>query len=320
MSGSRRPRALFFGTPELAVPTLRTLIELADVRLVIAQPDRPSGRGMKLTPPPTKVVAHAAGIAVQQPTKVRTPEFAELLRGVQADIAIVIAYGRILPRAVLDATRLGSVNVHASLLPKYRGAAPIQWSIVRGDTETGVSLMQMDEGMDTGPVLAMARTPIGSDETGGELGTRLSLLGASLLKQEWSNLMRGALTPVPQDAARATVAPLLRREDGCVRWTDSAQQVHDRVRGLSPWPGAYTFIAGKRLKIHRTIVCGDGLSHPAGEVLHAHAQGLTVACGTGAVVVDEVQTEGGKRMKAAQWLAGQPLKPGMRFTEQEANE
>lgn len=317
MSGSIRPRVLFFGTPELAVPTLRTLIELADVRLVIAQPDRPAGRGMKLTPPPTKIVAQAAGIEVQQPTKVRTPEFAESLRAINADIAVVIAYGRILPRAVLDAARLGAVNVHASLLPKYRGAAPIQWSIINGDSETGVSLMQMDEGMDTGAVLAMARTPIDPDETGGELGTRLSLLGAALLKQEWSNLMRGALHPVPQDAGLATLAPLLRKQDGCVRWTDSAQQVHDRVRGLSPWPGAYTFIAGKRLKIHRTTVTGVGLSRSAGEVLNADSQGLIVACGVGAIVVDEVQAEGGKRMRATQWLLGQPLTAGSRFTNDE---
>lgn len=320
MSEGGRPRALFFGTPELAVPTLRTLIELADVKLVITQPDRPSGRGMKLTPPPTKVVAQAAGIDVVQPTKVRAPEFAASLRAIEADIAVVIAYGRILPRAVLDAARLGSVNVHASLLPKYRGAAPIQWSIVNGEHETGVSLMQMDEGMDTGPVLAMARTPIDPNETGGELGTRLSVLGAALLKQEWSNLLSGSLTAVPQDAALATMAPLLRKEDGCVRWSDSAQQVHDRVRGLSPWPGAYTFIAGKRLKIHRTTVFGSGPSHPAGEVLNADSHSLVVACGVGAVVIDELQPEGGKRMTSAQWLAGQPLTPGTRFTDHEASE
>lgn len=314
MNASSRPRALFFGTPEFAVPCLRALIELADVSLVITQPDRPSGRGMKLTPPPTKVLALEHGIAVQQPTKVRPPEFAESLRALNADIAIVIAYGRILPRAVLDAARLGSVNVHASLLPAYRGAAPIQWSVVNGDRETGVSLMQMDEGMDTGPVLAMARTPIDPNETGGELALRLSQLGAQLLTEQWSRLLAGTLVPVPQDHARATHAPMLSKEDGNVRWHDSAQQVHDRVRGLNPWPGATTYIHGKRLKIHRTQVLDMTASQGAGQIIQVSSHQLIVACGGGSAIrIDEVQPEGSKRMGAGQWLASQQLTAGMRF-------
>jgi len=316
---SGRPRALFFGTPELAVPTLRALMSLADVALVVTQPDRPSGRGMKLTSPPTKVVATEAGIPVLQPTKVRTPEFAAQLRELNADIAVVIAYGRILPRPVLDAARLGSVNVHASLLPKYRGAAPIQWSIVNGDNETGVCLMQMDEGMDTGAVLATARTPIDANETGGELGTRLSQLGAELLTQQWSALLSGSLIAVPQDDAAATVAPLLRKEHGCLRWQDSAQQVHDRVRGLAPWPGAYSFLEGARLKIHRTRVSDHTANGTPGEVMETSERGIVVACGngsvTGTVTIEELQPEGGKRLQAAQWLVGHPLKAGARFTE-----
>lgn len=318
MNQSGRPRALFFGTPELAVPTLRALMLLADVVLVVTQPDRPSGRGMKLTAPPTKVVAMEAGIPVLQPTKVRTPEFAAQLRELKADIAVVIAYGRILPRPVLDAARLGSVNVHASLLPKYRGAAPIQWSIVNGDRETGVCLMQMDEGMDTGAVLATARTPIDPNETGGELGTRLSQLGAELLTQQWSALLSGSLVAVPQDDAAATVAPLLRKEHGCLSWHESAQQVHDRVRGLSPWPGAYSFLGGARLKIHRTSVSDHTAAAGPGEVLEAGERGIVVACGNGvrgSVTIEELQPEGGKRLRAAQWLVGHPLNVGARFSE-----
>ncbi len=316
MNAGGRPRALFFGTPELAVPCLRALLDLAEVPLVITQPDRPSGRGMKLMPPPVKVVAEQAGVAVVQPTKVRTPEFAELLRAQRADVAIVIAYGRILPRAVLDAARLGSVNLHASLLPKYRGAAPIQWSIVNGDAETGVCLMQMDEGMDTGAVLASVSTPIEPNETGGDLGTRLSLLAADLLRREWSRLLRGELTPKPQDASLATIAPMLRKEDGCIHWSQSAQQIHDRVRGLSPWPGAYTFVNGQRLKLHRTRVV-EAAATPAvpGEIIATDAQGLLIATGRGAIMIEEVQVEGGKRIHANQWRAGHRISAGTRFTD-----
>lgn len=315
MNESGRPRALFFGTPELAVPTLRTLMDLADVVLVVTQPDRPSGRGMKLTAPPSKVVAMEAGIPVLQPTKVRTPDFAAQLRELNADIAIVIAYGRILPRAVLDAARLGSVNLHASLLPKYRGAAPIQWSIVNGDPETGVCLMQMDEGMDTGAVLAEVRTPIDPSETGGELGTRLAQLAADLLRERWSALLSGSIVAVPQDHSLATVAPMLRKEHGCIAWSDTAQQVHDRVRGLSPWPGAYSFLEGARLKIHRTSVADHTAVGLPGEVVETSERGIRVACATGSVLIEELQPEGGKRLRAAQWLAGHPVQIGARFTE-----
>lgn len=316
MNAGGRPRALFFGTPELAVPCLRTLLSLADVPLVITQPDRPSGRGMKLTPPPVKVVAREAGVEVVQPTKVRTPEFAELLRAQRADVAVVIAYGRILPRQVLDAARLGSVNLHASLLPKYRGAAPIQWSVVNGDAETGVCLMQMDEGMDTGAVLASASTPIDPNETGGELGTRLSVMAAELLQRHWVALMDGALKATPQDPTLASIAPMLRKEDGRIRWSDAAQQIHDRVRGLSPWPGAYTFLNGQRLKIHRTqIVDRSAQQHAAGEIVDTNEQGIVVATARGLIALHEIQPEGGKRIHSQQWLAGHRVSVGSRFND-----
>lgn len=308
-------RAVFFGTPQFAVPCLDALVEVANVTAVVCQPDRPQGRGLTLTPPPVKQRALELGLDVVQPTKLKTGEFAQWLRDQNADVALVVAYGRILPKDVLDAPRLGCVNVHASLLPRLRGAAPITWAIVRGEPETGVTLMQMDEGMDTGPVLASARTPIDPDETGGELGTRLSLLGAELLKREWTRLLQGALTAIPQDNTRATVAPMLRKEDGCIRWSHTAQQVHDRVRGLSPWPGAYSFVDGQRLKIHRTRVLDREESRAVGEVVEASERGIVVACARGLVALEEVQPEGGKRLKATQWLAGHRLSAGARFVE-----
>jgi methionyl-tRNA formyltransferase len=274
-SSSSRPRALFFGTPEFAVPCLSVVAELCDVALVITQPDRPSGRGMKLAPPPVKVRANELGFEVIQPTKVRTPEFALQLRDAGADLAVVVAYGRILTPEVLAAPRLGCVNVHASLLPKYRGAAPIQWAIVCGEHETGVCLMQMDSGLDTGPELARATIAIGPDETAGELSERLSKLGAELLRRELPRFVAGMLTPVPQPQG-ATLAPILKKEDGALDFTQPARALHDRVRGLSPWPGAYAFLetgsARERVKIHRTRVhvaaaaAGEaGRSNPAAD-------------------------------------------------------
>jgi methionyl-tRNA formyltransferase len=310
-----RPRALFFGTPDFAVPSLRALHALADVACVVTQPDRPKGRGMKLAPPPVKVLATQLGIPVVQPSKVRTPEFAASLRELKADVAVVIAYGRILPPAVLTAPRLGSVNVHASLLPKLRGAAPIQWAIVRGETETGVCLMQMDEGLDTGPVLACAKLAIDPDETAGELSPRLAALGAELVTRELPRLLAGELAPAPQDHARASIAPLLKKEDGAVDWSLPARAVHDRVRGLSPWPSAYTQLDGARIKLHRTRVCDEQRAHAEpGAVLRASRDLIEVACGTGSLQLLELQLEGGRRLSAAEFCAGHPLSERARFT------
>jgi methionyl-tRNA formyltransferase len=306
-----RARAIFFGTPEFAVPTLRALCEVAEVVLVVTQPDRPKGRGMKLAPPPVKELALSLGIPVEQPTKVRTPDFAERLRALKADVAVVVAYGRILPAGVLAAPRLGCVNVHASLLPKLRGAAPIQWSIVRGERETGVCLMQMDEGLDTGPVFARRSLSIGPDETTAELSERLSALGAELLRDELPHYLAGERPPVAQEHALATLAPILRKEDGAVDWSRPAAQLHDLVRGFSPWPSAYTFVAGLRLKLHRTQVV-EGQGEP-GTILSAGRDGIVVACAGGALRLLEVQAEGARRMTAAEFLVGHKLEPGARF-------
>jgi methionyl-tRNA formyltransferase len=319
MSASK-PRAIFFGTPEFAVPCLHALHEIADVVQVITQPDRPAGRGMKLTPPPVRVAAEALGLRVHQPTKVRTAEFAAGLRALGADLALVIAYGRILPAAVLSAPRLGCVNVHASLLPGLRGAAPIQWAIVRGEQRTGVCLMQMDEGMDTGPVLACRALDIGPEETAGELAPRLSQLGADLVRAELPRFLRGELVARAQDHARATLAPILTKEQGRVDFRRSATEVHDLVRGLHPWPAAYAFLDGQRLKLHRVRVSAAHGEHGApGQIVRADRHAIEVACGAGVVAIEELQPEGKRRMSVADFCAGSRLQPGARFATEGAS-
>ena len=314
MGDTPRFRALFFGTPAFAVPSLEALIAIADVRAVITQPDRPAGRGMKLTPPPVKTLAIERGLSVMQPTKVRTPDFAAALRAHEADVALVVAYGRILPAAVLEAPRLGCVNVHASLLPKWRGAAPIHWAIAHGDTESGVCLMQMDEGMDTGAVLACERTAIEPDETAGELSERLSRLGADLVRRELPRYVRGELTPAPQDHQAATHAPLMEKAHGQIDFSRSARAVHDLVRGMSPWPGAHTTLDGARMKVHRTrVIAEDGRRGEPGAVVRADPHGIEVACAEGLLSLDELQLEGKRKMKAAELLAGHSIPPGARL-------
>ena len=312
-----RPRVLFFGTPDFAVPTLAALAEIAEVVTVITQPDRPKGRGMKLAPPPVKQLAQQLGIAVLQPEKIRTPEFAASLRELSVELALVIAYGRILPPAILNAPRLGCLNVHASLLPKFRGAAPIQWAIVRGERETGVCLMQMDEGMDTGPVLARASLAIGENETAAELSPRLAVLGADVVRRELPRALAAELTKVPQDHAAATLAPLLRKEDGEVNWSEAARAVHDRVRGLSPWPSAYTTLADIRIKLHRSRVLEEqGVHAQPGQILRADRDGVVVACGQGSLLVSELQLDAGRKLTAAEFLVGHRLPEGARLGKQ----
>ena len=310
-STETRPRAIFYGSPEFALPCLEATVEICDVRLVLCQPDRRSGRGMQLHPPPVKARALELGLDVAQPTRMRDPELASRLRALEADLAVVVAYGRILPQALLDAPRLGSVNVHASILPKYRGAAPIQWAIVRGEPTTGVSLMQMDAGLDTGPVLTLRETKIGRAETAGELSERLSRLGAELLRDSIPKLLAGSLEPRAQDDARATLAPLLTREHGRIDWTQSATQIHDQVRGLSPWPGTSTVREGARLRIHRAqVLPGESRQGPPGRV---HVEGndrAIVSCGDGALLLEELQEDGRRRGSVRDFLAGRRLLDG----------
>jgi methionyl-tRNA formyltransferase len=309
-----KPRAVFMGTPEFAVPCLSALSEVADVVLVVTQPDKPQGRGLSLTPPPVKLRAADLGLPVFQPDKARDGRLRDALREARAELALVVAYGKILPRDVLDAPRLGCVNVHASLLPRHRGAAPIQWAIVEGDAETGVCLMQMDEGMDTGAVLERRVVPIEPSETGGELFARLSTLSAELVREAIPRFVAGELTPVPQASEGVTHARMIRKEDAAIDFAVSAQAVHDRVRGFQPWPSAYTALGGERIKVHRThVVQRSGQHGLPGSVIAAGPDGIAVACAAGVVAIDELQLEGKKRVTAAQFCAGRKLAQGERF-------
>jgi len=302
-------RVIFFGTPQLAVPSLEAVDEVADVALVVCQPDRRAGRGLRVRPAPVKARALALGLEVAQPRRVKRPAFAASLALLEADVAVVVAYGRILPRAVLDAPRRGCVNVHASILPRWRGAGPIQWAIIGGDERTGVCLMQMDEGMDTGPLLACEETPIDPDETAAELGERLAGMAATILRRELPRWVSGQIVPKPQGDEGVSRAPMLKKEDGRVDWSAPARAVHDRVRGMSPWPGAFTTLEGGAvLKLHRTRVA-EGVGAP-GAVLRADAAGIVVACGEGAIRLLRLQLAGKRRLDAEAFLAGRPLEVG----------
>ncbi|MGZ3473334.1 MAG: methionyl-tRNA formyltransferase [Polyangiales bacterium] len=308
-------RAVFMGTPEFAVPALDALSEVADVVGVVCQPDRPAGRGMQLTPPPVKVRALAKNLEVIQPIKVRDGSLAKWIRDKNADVALVVAYGRILPRDVLDAPKHGCLNVHASLLPKYRGAAPITWAIVRGERETGVDLMAMEEGLDTGGVYAEKRTEIGPDETAGELGKRLSAIGGDLVRESLIATVEGKLPIRPQDHERATLAPILKKEDGQIDWSKPAQAIHDHVRGMSPWPGAFTRSNGKLLKVLRTRIVRDSIASQVartpGAILIADKTGVLVSCGDGeAIAIVEAQPEGKRAMPASDLVHGRMLAAG----------
>jgi methionyl-tRNA formyltransferase len=310
---SSLPRAVFFGTPAFAVPSLVSLSSVAEVVAVVCQPDRPAGRGNAIQAPAVKVAATERGLPVRQPEKLRDGVVAAWLRELALDVAVVVAYGRILPPDVLAAPRAGCLNVHASVLPRHRGAAPIQWAILAGDDETGVTLMQMDAGLDTGPTLAVRRTPIGPDETAAELSGRLSHLGAELVRDELARHLAGGTTPVAQDNAAATLAPLLTKELGRIDWRQTARQVHDRVRGLQPWPGCSTTLGARRLIVSQTrlddpppVVAGA-----PGEVVAVARDRVWVATSHGLVGLTELQFEGKRRMTAREFMAGHPLRTGM---------
>ena len=296
-------RIVFMGTPDFAVPSLEALLRRGhEIAAVYTQPDKPKGRGHKLLPPPVKVLALEHHIPVYQPTTFRTAEAVEMLRALQPELIVVAAYGKILPPDVLAIPPYGCINVHGSLLPKYRGAAPIQWAVLNGDKVTGVTIQRMAEGVDTGDMLAKAETEIGPDETSGELFDRLMVLGAELLVDTVDKL--NTLTPEPQDEALSTHAPLIQKEMGAVDWTKPASQVHNLVRGLNPWPAAYLTIDGKRMKLWKTKpVKAKGLPG----VLTVLDGEMTVYCGEDAVQLVEIQPENGKRMRGSDYLRGHPL-------------
>jgi methionyl-tRNA formyltransferase len=304
-------RAVFMGTPQFAVPCLEALTEIAEVVGFVCQPDKPQGRGLELTAPPVKKRALELGLPVVQPTKLKTGEFAAWLREQKVDVALVVAYGRILPKEVLAAPRLGCVNVHASILPKYRGAAPITWAVVHGEPESGVTLMTMDEGMDTGDMLLVLSSPIGADETAGELSERLSALGALAVRKGLPRYIAGELTRTPQDHAKATMAPMLQKSNGRLDFTKPARAVHDHVRGMTPWPGAFTTARGKTLKVHATKVCDVPSPHAApGTVVLADKHRVVVACGERGVELSRVQLEGKKPVSGGDWFLGRGIQEG----------
>ena len=302
-------RIVFMGTPDFAVPTLEALAASEhEVICVVAQPDRPKGRGKRLQSPDTVRRARELGIEVRQPRAIKRGPFPEWLESVEADVAVVVAYGRILTERLLQAPRLGCINVHASLLPQYRGAAPIHWAVMNGETETGVATMQMDIGLDTGDVFMTSRTPIGPDETAGDLWDRLSLMGAELLLETLDGLEQRVATP--QDHQAATLAPLLTKEVGRIDWSGSAQQVHDRVRGTCPWPGAHTSFRDAPFKIRATrVVEGAGA---AGEVIEAGRR-LIVACGQGAVELQLAQLPGKRAQAGSDLVNGARIQTGERL-------
>ena len=308
-------RVVFMGTPEFAVPSLKALLDAGyGVVGVFTQPDRPVGRGHKLAACPVKKLAVERGVPVYQFERLRNEEGLACLRALAPDIVVTAAFGQILSHALLDVPKMGTVNVHASLLPAYRGAAPINWCILNGETRTGVTTMLTDAGVDTGAMLLRRETDIGEVETAAELSARLSQLGAELLIETLKGYIAGEIAPTPQDERLASRQPMLKKEMGLIDWTRSAKEIACQARGLDPWPSAWTDYLGGTLKIYRARPV-EGEGNP-GTVLRSSAkEGLFVACGEGALEVLEMQAPGGKRMSARAYLAGKKIEPGTRFGE-----
>ena len=303
-------RIVFMGTPAFAVPSLEKLIEAGhSVVGVFSQPDKPKNRGMKLLPTPVKECALAHGVPVFQPTKLRDGTALEQIRALDPELIVVAAYGRILPDEILNYPAKGCINVHSSLLPRYRGAAPINWAILNGDEETGVTIMHMAHDLDAGDIIDQVRTPIDPDEDAETLYGRLAVLGGELLLRVVEELEAGTARRTPQDPTQVTLAPMLSRELSPVDWSRSARQIHDQVRGLSPWPAATTdAITGDTMKLCRTQVTGETTSAKPGTVVSVGKQGIDMACGDGTVLrILELQAAGKKRMRAADYLRGNPL-------------
>lgn len=310
---------VFMGTPEFAVPSLKALAEAGhEICGVFTQPDKPRNRGMKLQPSPVKECALALGLRVFQPAKMRDGEALGILRELNPDLIAVAAYGKILPTDILNLPRLGCVNVHSSLLPRYRGAAPINWAILNGEDETGVTIQYMAEGVDEGDILAQAKTPIDLGENAAQLYGRLAQMGAGLLAETVKELEAGTAKGVPQDPSRASHAPMLSREQSPMDWGRTARQLHDQVRGLYPWPAATAELGGVRCKILRTALPDEATDQAPGAVLEADKKGLRVACGGGGVLeLLELQPDGKKAMAAPAFLLGHPIPAGTVLTKQE---
>jgi methionyl-tRNA formyltransferase len=308
-------RLVFMGTPDFASASLEALLRSDDsVVGVVSQPDRPKGRGQILTPSPVKLLAQREQIPLLQPLKMKDPEFLHSLAGWKPDLIVVAAFGRILPPVILSLPPRGCINVHASLLPKYRGAGPIQWAIINGEMETGITTMLMDEGMDTGAMLLQETIPITPDDTAGTLSPRLAELGGRLLVKTITRLKAGTLVPRPQDSSRATLAPLLKKDDGAIDWALPATVLANRVRGLSPWPGSYTIVAGgDRWTIWRALALPGPVTNQPGVVVATTNEAIHVATGEGVLAVMELQPANSRRMAVSQYLAGHSIAVGLQL-------
>jgi methionyl-tRNA formyltransferase len=307
---------VFMGSPEIAVPALKSLREAGHkVTGVVSQPDKPVGRGLELTPPAVARFARENSLPLFQPDKVRkNPEFLETLKGLKPDVIAIVAYGKILPKEVLDLPPHGCVNVHFSLLPRYRGAAPLQWALINNDEETGVTTFRLKDGsVDSGPLLLQKKVMVHDEDNAEILGKRLAVIGAELLVETLEGLADGSLEAVPQNDRLATNAPMLKKEDGHIDWTRKAKAVWGQIRGMTPWPGAFTSLKGKRLK----VLAADLVEHPKkggpGELVEIAEDGLQVACGQGSLLIKDLQLEGGKRLAADVFLKGHPLTPRERL-------
>ncbi|OEU47469.1 MAG: methionyl-tRNA formyltransferase [Desulfobulbaceae bacterium S3730MH12] len=308
-------RIIFMGTPDFGLPSLQALADGPDdVVAVVTQPDRRKGRGKKLTPPPVKVLAEALDIPVLQPTKIRTEEFRNGLLSYQPDLIVVTAYGRILPPSLLDLTPMGCINVHGSLLPLHRGAAPIQWSVIKGDKEVGVTIIRMDEGMDTGDMLLQANITSAPDETAGTLFDKMAQLGSETLLRAIKGLKDGTIAAAQQDHDQATAAPMLKKSDGLIDWSKNGEDLECLIRGLDPWPSAFCIYKGKRLRLFRPEVVYKESDAQPGILLQADKRGLLIACGENSLLIKEVQPEGKKRMAVEAFLCGCSLERGALLT------
>jgi methionyl-tRNA formyltransferase len=304
-------KIVFMGTPQFSVPGLQALHQNGyEIVMVVTQPDRPKGRGRRITPSPVKQTAQDLGYPVIQPSSIKTPDFADQIKSLKPDFQVVIAYGKILPENVLALPRIGTINIHASLLPKLRGAAPIHWAVINGEAVSGVCSMLMDKGMDTGDVLLTAKEAIEPGDTAGTLHDRLAVSGARVLIDTLNAYADNTVQPKPQDHNLATYAPMLTKDDGLINWNKPAKALESFIRGVTPWPGAYTFWGGKRLKIFSSIPIMSDISEPPGTVVAGFPDELRVAAGEGLLSIREIQGASGKRLTIKDFLRGHPVEPG----------
>lgn len=307
----KKYRIIFMGTPPFAVPTLKALHENGyDIAMVVTQPDRPRGRGRKVTPPAVKALAQDLGYRVVQPASIKTADFSDSISALKPHFLIVVAYGKILPENVLALPRLGTINVHGSLLPKYRGPAPIQWAVINGDKETGVCTQFMEKELDTGDLLLSVRESINPDDTAGDLHDRLALKGATVLIDTLKGLADKTIQPAGQDHSLATYAPMLSKDDGLINWNKPAESLECFIRGVTPWPGAFTFLGDKRLKIFKSQPVETDIAEPPGTILKGFPDELRIATSKGALSIKEIQGASGKRLSITDFLRGYQIKPG----------